>query len=469
MSTQKKKNRRSVVRVMTVFMMIICLTAGTVFADFGTGSPFAHTGKSIYYHNGRFAGNLIVNGVDISDWQSKNCDFGKAKASGVDYAIMKVTGTYYGRKNLSCYNDSHFAYQYLNAKANGVMVGVYVFSQAVNAAEGQVEAQNAVNRLRALGIGPQDLQLPVYMDYEFAGGRLGRMYGIKKDAATAAAVAFCNTIKANGYTPGIYASTSFFSSYIDTSKLAPDVDLWCAQYYSRCQSGVNYTKWQYTSTARIDGMLSYLGIKWNIDANFWYINAAVNPNPITAIYGKNTLSVNDAKHPKFSIYCGNVLLREGVDYVVGGIRNNAKGNGFAYIKGIGGVAGYALVPIKIADKTSGSSDQALNGVSANYLTSASGVYSGNGLAPDVTASSVYQVNKKYKVMTKLNIRKGPGIEYARVKRSKLSNGMKKKVYKRKYAVLKKGKKIKCKEVRGNWMRIPGGWVCAYEGNSIYVK
>ena len=107
-------------------------------------------------------------------------------------------------------------------------------------------------------------------------------------------------------------------------------------------------------------------------------------------------------------------------------------------------------------------------MSANYLTSASGVYSGNGLAP-VTASSVYQVNKKYKVMTKLNIRKGPGIEYARVKRSKLSNGMKKKVYKRKYAVLKKGKKIKCKEVRGNWMRIPGGWVCAYEGNSIYVK
>ena len=152
------------------------------------------------------------------------------------------------------------------------MRGVYVFSQAKNAAEGAAEATFAINRLKALGIGPADLCLPVYMDYEFAGGILGRMRGISKTNATNAAVAFCNTVKDAGYTPGIYANTTFFGSYIATQQLASDVDLWCAQYNKRNQSGVNYSKWQYSSSARIDGMLSFTGLQGKIDANFWYIN-----------------------------------------------------------------------------------------------------------------------------------------------------------------------------------------------------
>ena len=471
MRTRKRKNRRNIVRTMIVFMLAVCLAAGTVFADFSGSSPFSNTGRSSYTHNGRFSSCLVVNGVDISDWQSKNCNFAKAKNAGVDFAIMKVTGTYYGRKNLSCYNDSNFSYQYSNARANGVMTGVYVFSQAKNATEGAQEAQFAINRLRALGIGPKDLQLPVYMDYEFAGGRLGRMYGIKKADATAAAVAFCNTIKAAGYSPGIYANTSFYKSYIDMNVIAADVDIWCAQYYSRCQSDTNYSKWQYSSSAKIDGMLSYLGIKGKIDANYWYINKAVNPNPLTKICGKTTLSVADAKSPKFKIYNGSTLLKEGTDYVVGGIRNNKKGSGYAYIKGIGAYGGYALVPVKVADKTSGSAKTELNSVSANYITYASGAMSGNASTPQpaAAATTTYQKGKKYTVQTSLNIRKGPGTNYKKVKRSKLSKSMKKKCYSGKYAVLKKGKKVKCKKVSGNWMKVSGGWICCGEGSSLYVK
>lgn len=356
-------------------MMVICMISGTVLFDgtvygssFGRKTPFSHTGRSTYYHNGRFSKSLIVNGVDISDWQSKRCNFAKAKNAGVDFAIMKVSGTYYGRKKLSCYKDSNFSYQYRNAKANSVMVGVYVFSQARNASEGRSEARFAINRLKALGIKPKDLHLPVYMDYEFAGGRFGRMYGLKRKDATAAAVAFCNTIRSAGYTPGIYANTSFFNSYINTKVLAPDVDIWCAQYYKCCKSGTAYTKWQYTSTARINGMLHYLGYRGNIDANYWYINRTVNPEPITSIYGRTTLSLKAAKSPKFRIYYGNTLLKEGKDYVVGGIRNNRKGKAYAYIKGIGRYGGYALVPFTVANRNSGSDKTALNGVSANYLT-----------------------------------------------------------------------------------------------------
>ena len=478
MNTQKQRRRR-IVRTMTVFMMIICLTAGAVYADFGGGTPFSNTGRSTYYHNGRFTGNVVVNGIDISDWQSKNCDFAKAKNAGVDYAIMKVTGTYYGRKNLTCYNDGHFANQYANAKANGVMVGVYVFSQATTAAEGASEAQFAINRLRALGIGPKDLQLPVYMDYEFAGGRLGRMYGLKRANATAAAVAFCNTIKAAGYTPGIYASTSFYSSYIDMNQIAGDVDLWCAQYYSRCQSGTNYSKWQYSSTGRVDGILTYLGLRGNVDVNFWYINQNVNGSPVTRICGRNVLSVADAKNPRFKIYSGSSQLREGVDYVVGGIRNNAKGKGYAYIKGIGSFGGYALVPITITDRSSGDENQDLNGVSANYLTGASGAVSGSvSAAPAAAATtttaapaSAYQKGQTYTVQTALNIRRGASTKSVKVKRSWISSSLRKKTYSgRKYAVLKKGQKVKCLDVKGDWIKVEGRcWICCREGNSVYVK
>ena len=203
---------------------------------------------------------------------------------------------------------------------------------------------------------------------------------------TNAAVAFCNTIKAAGYQPGIYANTTFFASYIVTGQLAPDVDLWCAQYYSSCQSGVRYTKWQYSSSARIDGMLSYLGTKGRIDADFWYLNKnEAKGSTVTKITGKTTLSVADARAPKFKLYKGSKTLKEGSDYMIGGIRNNAKGQGYVYIKGIGAYGGYALIPITIADKTSGKDTQEVK--CANYLTTASGAYSAYMEVPAVVVKA----------------------------------------------------------------------------------
>lgn len=444
---------------------------GPVYAasEFKAGTPFSNTGRSTYRHNGRFSGNLIVNGVDVSAWQSKNCDFAAAKAAGVDYAILRVSFTYSSRfKKFRMDLDSNFADQYKRAKAAGVMTGVYVFSQATNASEAVAEANYAIKRLKALGIGPEDLELPLYMDYEFSGGVLGRLSGIKKTASTNAAVAFCNTVKAAGYTPGIYANTRFFNSNLALGQFASDVDLWCAQYYSRCESGAPYTKWQYSSSARINGLLASSGKKGNIDVNFWYLNKNVASPASYVIKGRTVLSVNDAKAPKLRVFCGKTELVQGRDYIVGGIRNNKKGNGYAYIKGIGKHAGYAIVPIKIADKTEGKADQNLTKVAANYLKAASGEVSRYIEAP-AAPKITYKKGKTYTIQTALNIRKGPGTKYAKVKRKKLSKSMKKKTYKGKYAVLKTGKKVKCKKVKGDWIKISGGWICVRSGDETYVR
>ena len=341
-----------------VFLLTVSLIAGLAgfeeksFATTSTSSPFRNT-KSSYQHNGRFDGNVIVHGVDVSYFQSTKTDWVAAKKNQCDFAIMRVTYTTYGNGSLNL--DSKFATHFSKAKAAGVMKGVYVFSQAKSETEARKEAQYALNRLKALGIGPKDLELPVYMDYEFAGsssGRnRGRLYGITKSKAVKCVNAFAEVIRANGYDPGVYANTNFFRNYLNNGVgLASDIDLWCAQYYSMNQSPSNYTKWQYTSTAHVNGILYYSTNKvGSTDADFWYLNKKANASPITTIYGNTNLNyTGNPVRPTLEIYAGSTLLKEGTDYIVGGINNINKGAAaYAYVKGIGKYGGYALVPVTI--------------------------------------------------------------------------------------------------------------------------
>ena len=485
--TGLRKRFSKIAKAAIVCLLAFSMLAGSaVFtspanATTNTKRAFANTDYSTYTHNSRYDGRLIVNGVDVSEWQSKKSNWKNAKTAGVDYAIMRVTWSGYGKGKLKTRNDDVFPTMYKNAKAAGVMCGVYVFSQAKNTTEAVKEADFAVARLKALGIGPKDLQLPVYMDYEFSGGRLGRLYGISRTNATNAAVAFCNRIKSYGYTPGIYANLTFFRNQLDTSRFASDVDLWCAQYYKKCESGVNYSKWQYSSSAKINGILSWTGIKGRTDVNFWYLNKKVNKKPMTVIKGRTTLSLADAKNPKFTITHGKNTLKQGKDYVVGGIRNNRKGAAYAYIKGIGKYGGYALVPLTVANKTAGNTNTNLNGKCANYITYANKSYSsyvGGGSA--AAKKTTFKKGGTYKVVTDLNVRKGAGTKYSKVKRSALSSAAKKVTFSGTNAVLKPNTQVKCLQVSGGWIKVQvkvsgkwqnlsGGWICTGSDGEAYVR
>ena len=480
-TTGLRKNR--IARAAIVCMLAFCMLAGSATvaspanATTNTKRVFSNTDYSTYTHASRYDGRLIVNGVDVSAWQSKNCNWTKAKAAGVDYAIMRVTWSGYGKGKLKMSTDSSFANNFKNAKKAGGMCGVYVFSQAKNADEAKKEAKYAVTRLKKLGIDPEDLELPVYMDYEFSGGRFGRLYGLNKKNATSAASAFCNTIKSYGYTPGIYANLTFFRNQLDTSKFSSDVDLWCAQYYRKCESSVNYSKWQYSSSAKINGLLSWAGVKGKIDVNFWYLNKKVNKKPITVIKGKTTLSLKDAKKPKFTITKGGTTLKYGKDYIVGGIRNNRKGKAYAYIKGIGKYGGYALVPITVGATTKGSAVN-LNSKCANYLTLANKGKSAGGSSS--SSKTTFKKGGTYEVVDYLNVRTGAGTGYSKVKRSALSSSAKQVTQSGTYAVLKPGTKVKCLKVSGKWIKVQvkvngswkdlkGGWICTGMDGEVYVR
>ena len=160
----KKRITKVMFAAVLSLVMVTTVALESAYAFTGT-SPFI---GNTYNHNARFTNYVVANGVDVSWWQHHNSNWDAAKAAGVDYAIIRSTYTSTSNtKNPSMSADSRFATHYAKAKAAGVMVGVYHFSQARTAAEAEKEAQFTVNRLKALGIGPKDLDLPVYFDYEF--------------------------------------------------------------------------------------------------------------------------------------------------------------------------------------------------------------------------------------------------------------------------------------------------------------
>ena len=299
-------------------------------------------------HDARFYNSLIVDGVDVSIYQDDDIDWNAAKESGIDFAIMRVSLT----RNITgkLETDSMFKEHYKNAKDAGMMCGVYVFSQAASAEDGAREARFAVKRLKKLGIGPEDLMLPVYMDYEFLNKNGSKLRNLTEEDAIAAAKSFCKTVQSYGYDAGIYANSYFFSNYLNNgSDLPDDVDLWIAQYSESIGSKCRYTKWQYSSSARVADSNSASTDR--VDINYWYIDKKIKDSAINISGSTNAEYTGKPVLPDLRIHDGQKPMREGADYIIGGIRNIDTGSeSYAYIKGIGDYEGYALVPINIKNE-----------------------------------------------------------------------------------------------------------------------
>jgi hypothetical protein len=197
-----------------------------------------------------------------------------------------------------------------------------------------------------------------------------------------------------------------------------------------------YSKWQYTSSGKIEGLHPWTGIgKGSIDCNFWYLdtNSKISPRVKVSGLKSSYKYTGNPIEPSVTVKKGSTKLKKGVDYKISYIRNVSAGTGYVYIKGLGDYKGYMMVPFKIKGTTT------------------------------------FKKGSTYTVMTDLNIRKGPGTQYNKVKRSKLSKTMQKKTYSVSTAVLMPGVTVKCKKVQGDWMKIAGGWICCKDGNEYYVR
>ena len=232
------------------------------------GSDGAVVVGSFYYNGENYSSNSegIVNeltgpvgssvlGIDVSYAQGV-IDWNKVANAGIKFAIIRAAFRGYGTGRIVA--DEWFERNIKGATAAGIKVGVYFFSQAINETEGAEEADYIINQIKHYKV-----ILPVVIDTEYVSDSRARGNSISKTTRTAAVKAFCERSLQRGYTPMIYASTSWLNNQLDMSKLS-SYKVWVAQYYNRVTYTGKYQCWQYTSSGHVDG------INTKVDMNYWY-------------------------------------------------------------------------------------------------------------------------------------------------------------------------------------------------------
>ena len=242
------------------------------------------TAASSSYKNTRFNSITRLCVVDISQFQ-ENVDFNTLKTTGVQGVILRVGGRGYTSGGI--YYDDSFPTYIKQAKKAGLKVGVYFFSQAISNSEAVKEAKVTIDTVKASGY---KMDLPVFIDYEWSWDGETRWRtdnNASKSVRTSIIRSFCETIEDAGYETGIYASASWFTTYIDGNALSKEYNIWVAQWLVNNKGeelvisfspNNNYTYpgnyytgvldgWQYCSKGIIKGRLDYF------DLDYWYIPA----------------------------------------------------------------------------------------------------------------------------------------------------------------------------------------------------
>lgn len=231
------------------------------------------TNVHVYQDNGTSAQMFklekltIRNGIDVSAYNG-SINWGITKQFGqIDYAIIRAG--YRGYRNPVLVKDAYFDENIQGIKNNKIDIGLYFYTQAVNTYEAVEEANYVINLVRQYGI---SLKYPIYIDTERStapANNPGRADNLDRNTRTAVCKAFCDTIRNNGYIPGIYASKYWFYNDLDISQLG-GCDIWVAHYTGdenkQTDYKYKYDMWQYTSAGYVPGVDTL------VDMNICYKN-----------------------------------------------------------------------------------------------------------------------------------------------------------------------------------------------------
>lgn len=184
-------------------------------------------------------------GVDVSSYQG-DIDWQQVYDSGVRFAIVRAGGMYYGSGEL--YTDDNFIKNIEGAKAAGLRVGAYFFSQAISEDEAEAEAKFVLDLL-----GDRKLNLPVFFDWERISGDTARTDGLDNETLTACAVKFCQTIESTGFDAGVYIYNDTGYYGYDLAQLE-DYTFWCVGISTYPCFYYAHEFWQYSFKGTVPGI-----------------------------------------------------------------------------------------------------------------------------------------------------------------------------------------------------------------------
>ena len=238
--------------------------------------------------------------IDISQYNTIT-DY-KLLAQQFKYIFIRIGYRSYEKGILT--EDKSFKTHIKNCLANGMNVGIYFYDQSLNETEAEEQAVWVANMLKDYTI-----TLPVFIDSEYSNNNHnGRADSISKGQRTKNVVAFCNKIKALGYTPGVYSGNSWFTSMLDFNKLSNYI-IWCARYSTQKPTVPRYDIWQY-------GSEYYNWATKNIDTNIIYTDlkikeATKNTNSKSASKPTSTPTPSGLTTEKPILLVGQVNITEG--------------------------------------------------------------------------------------------------------------------------------------------------------------
>lgn len=203
----------------------------------------------------------IAWGIDVSHHNGE-IDWKKVK-NAADFAFIRVGYRGYAEGEIS--KDRTADNNLKQANKQGIPIGVYFYSQAINESEAEEEAAFLIDAVKHY-----DISLPLVIDFEYAfvnGQHGGRLYDAKlsREQRTNLINAFCDKVRKAGYIPGIYASSYIYQTELNMKDIGEDVYIWVADYTKEVSYTGRYDIHQYSESGSCDG------IKENVDTNYFYL------------------------------------------------------------------------------------------------------------------------------------------------------------------------------------------------------
>ncbi len=207
----------------------------------------------------------ITFGIDVARYQG-TIDWAQVAASGVDFAMVRVGYRMDASREIVA--DSNARYNMQEAQKNGIKLGAYFFSTAVNEEEAREEADWTADY-----ISQYQITYPVAFDCEGFERTDSAQYGLTAAQRTDIAIAFLNRIYERGYTPMFYSSMNEMTGDAkwETSRIEKTYRIWVSQYPSepypqteKSSYGGTHVMWQYTNRGTV------AGISQPVDVNIAY-------------------------------------------------------------------------------------------------------------------------------------------------------------------------------------------------------
>lgn len=225
-----------------------------------------------------------LKGIDVSHWQG-SINWNAVKNDGIEFAFIRL-----GRSTRVL--DDRYEENIRQANAVGIPVGVYYYSKAQSTTEAILDAQFVIKNITGYKI-----SYPVVIDIEDSSQE-----HLSKSQLGAIIKAFCDEIRAAGYTPMLYANENWCRTRIDMSQLN-NVEKWIARYNYLCSPDLPRDIWQCSSKGKI------AGISGNVDIDFGYTDYTkiITPRttPLPSYTNKDGNWVLDSRGWWYSCYDGS--------------------------------------------------------------------------------------------------------------------------------------------------------------------